>query len=195
MLRSGRLVGYKVPDSPSRGKMGAWRILNPGHKFARYIEESKRHLEHVPLLSGGETAEILGVKPGTVRQMKKRRQLQGKADGNKTLYSVQQIRRLLWERERRAGRQGRRSYSPILVTWARGLVTQDTPVQAQALDELLRQAVGVPEPAKSCYVVGLWRHFDAVNSLLLSARLEGSSTYPVRKQEGDNADCIAEGAR
>ena len=59
MLRSGQLAAYQVPlsrrDPRSRGKMGAWRILDPGAKFALYLKESERHLEHIPLLNGRET--------------------------------------------------------------------------------------------------------------------------------------------
>jgi hypothetical protein len=173
MLRSGQLVGYQVPlsrrDPMSRGKMGAWRILDPGVKFASYLEESERHLEHVPLLNGREAAEALGLKPGTIRQLKKRGRLQGTATPNGTLYTVDELRRILLRRESKA-RDGK-LYSPILGRWAQGLMSQEMSVQAQVLDELLKQAVGLAEPLKSKYVVEVWRHFDAVDSLLRSAKL------------------------
>jgi hypothetical protein len=44
-------------------------------------------------------------------------------------------------------------------------------VQAEVLDQLLKQAVGLAEPKKSWYVVEVWRHFKAINSLLRSAQL------------------------
>jgi hypothetical protein len=173
MLRSGRLVGYQVPasrrDPRSRGKWGAWRILDPGAKFARYLRESEQHLEHLPLLSGREVAEVLGVKPGTIRQSKKRGRLQGEVTPSGTLYTVQELRRFLLRRENKAG--GQKLSSPILGRWAQALVAQDSSIQAQVLDELLKQAVGLAEPLKSRYLVEVWRHFDAVNSLLRSARL------------------------
>ncbi len=175
MLRSGQLVGYQVPpsrrDSKSRGKFGAWRILNPGAKFARHLKESERHLEHVPLLNGREAAELLGLKSGTIRQLKKRGRLQGQATPNGTLYTAEELRRFLLRRESKAHAEDPKLYSPTLGRWAQALVSQDATVQAQVLDELLKQAVGLAEPLKSEYVVEVWHHFDAVNSLLRSARL------------------------
>lgn len=183
MLRNGRLVAYQVPPSrrepKSRGKFGAWRILNPGAKFARHLKESERHLEHVPLLNGREVAEVLGVKSGTIRQLKKRGQLQGQATPNGTLYTVEELRRHLLRRESKA--EGRKLYSPTLGRWAQALVSQDATVQAEVLDELLKQAVGLAEPLKSKYVVELWQHFDAVDSLLRSARLGEDLTLAISK--------------
>lgn len=183
MLRSGLLVGYQVPlrrrDPKSRGKFGAWRILNPGAKFSRHLKESERHLEHVPLLNGREAAEVLGVKPGTIRQLKKRGLLQGMATPSGTLYTVQELRRFLLRRESKAW--GPKLCSPILGRWAQGLVAQDTSVQAEVLDELLKRAVGLAEPLKSKYVVEVWQHFDGVNSLLRSARLGEDLTLAISK--------------
>ena len=173
MLRSGRLAGYQVSlsyrDAKRTGKMGAWRILDPGAKFALHLKEFERHLEHVPLLNGREAAEVLGVKPGTIRQLKKRGQLQGTATSNGTLYTVEELRRILLRRESKS--ESGRLYSPILGRWAKGLVAGDACVQAQALNELLEQSIGLAQPLKSKYLVQVWQHFDAVNSLLRSAEL------------------------
>lgn len=183
LLRSGRLVGYQVPlsyrDPESRGKMGAWRILNPGAKFARYLEKSKRHVEHIPLLSSREMAEVLGVKQATVRQLRKRGRLHGTATTDGTLYTVQELRKFLLRRESKA--EQRKLFSPLLGRWAQGLVAEDTSLQAQALDELLKQAVSLEEPQKSRYVVEVWQHFEAVNSLLQSARLGEDISSAVKK--------------
>jgi hypothetical protein len=183
MLRSGQLVGYQVPpsrrDPKSRGKFGAWRILDPGAKFARHLKESERHLEHVPLLTGREVAEVLEVKAGTIRQLKKRGRLQGHATSNGTLYTVEELRRHLLRRESKA--EGRKLHSPTLGRWAQGLVSHDATVQAEVLDELLKQAVGLAEPLKSKYLVEVWQHFDAVNSLLRSARLGEDLTLAISK--------------
>ena len=166
--------------------MGSLRILDPGARFARYIEESKRHLEHVPLLSSREVAEVLGVKSGTVRQLKKRGRLEGKPTPTGTLYTVQELRRFLLRREGKA--RGRKPYSPILGRWARGLVAQDTSVQAQVLDELLKQAVVLAEPLKSKYLVEVWRHFEAINSLLRSAQLGEDIALAVNKTMSKKLD-------
>ena len=161
--------------------MGAWRILDPGAKFARHLKESERHLEHVPLLNGREVAEVLGVKSGTIRQLKKRGRLQGRATPNGTLDTVQELRILLLRRESKAHAHRQKLYSPTLGLWAQGLVSQDATVQAEVLDELLKQAVGLTEPLKSKYVVEVWLHFDAVNSLLRSARLGEDLTLAISK--------------
>jgi hypothetical protein len=190
MLRSGLLVGYQVPlrhrDPKSRGKFGAWRILNPGAKFARHLKESERHLEHVVLLNGREVAEVLGLKSGTIRQLKKRGQLRGQSTPNGTLYTVEELRRFLLRRESKA--EGRKLYSPTLGRWAQALVSQDATVQAEVLDELLKQAVGLAEPLKSKYVVEVWQHFDGVNSLLRSARLGEDLALAINKAKPKQLD-------
>jgi len=169
MLRHRQLVGYRLPRC-GRNKWGEWRILEPSAAFARYVSESRRHIEHVPLLSTAEVAEMLAVTPGAVRQLKRRRRLQGTKVGMTTFYTVAEIRGFLFRRERRRRQGRRRVYSPILATWARGLAEQDKGVGVQVLDSLLRQSVAISEPEKSQYVVEVWEHFDAINSLLRSAK-------------------------
>jgi hypothetical protein len=161
--------------------MGAWRILDPGAKFARYLKESERHLEHVPLLNGREAGVVLGIKSGAIRQLKKRGQLQGQTTPNGTLYTVEELRRFFLRRESKAG--DRKLYSPALGRWAQALVCQDATVEAQVLDELLKQAVGLAEPLKSKYLVEVWQHFDAVNSLLRSAKQGEDISLAARKSK------------
>jgi hypothetical protein len=183
MLKSGVLVGYRVPRwRKHRDRLlprGKWRILDPGHKFAQYLEESHRHIEHVPLLSGREVAEVVGVTPAAIRQLKKRKQLCGTTVNHQMLYTAGEIRRFLLRREG----HGRQSYSPILVRWLRGLVARDEHVTVQVLDEMLSQVAAIPEPEKSRYLIELWWHFDMANDLLRSAR------------QGEKADFAIEGAR
>jgi hypothetical protein len=76
LLKRGSLVGIWLPKH-GRSRWGEWRILDPGEQFSRYLQESRRHVEHVPLLSSRELPEVLGVKPGTIRQMKKHGQIRG----------------------------------------------------------------------------------------------------------------------
>jgi hypothetical protein len=170
LIRRGQLVGFRLPKQ-GQNRFGAWRILYPGPRFARYLEECKRHVEHVPLLSGREVAELLAVTPGAIRQLKRRQQLRGTRVGMTTFYTVAEVRRFLFKRERVSRQGARMAYSPILATWARGLAKQDEYVGVQVLDSLLREAVAIPEPAKSRYIVEVWAHFDAINALLRSARL------------------------
>jgi hypothetical protein len=169
LIRRGQLVGFRLPKR-GRNKFGAWRILYPGPRFARYLEECKRHVEHVPLLSGREVAEILNVTPAAVRQLKKRRRLQGTRVGMATLYTAAEIRKFLFTRESRSRRGGTGMYSPILAAWARGLAEQDEAAGVHTLDSLLREAITIPEPAKSRYIVEVWDHFDAINSLIRAAK-------------------------
>jgi hypothetical protein len=183
MLKSGVLVGHRVPAwRKNRDRLlpwGKWRILDPGHQFAQYLDESRRHVEHVPLLSGREVAEVLGVSPAAIRQLKKRKRLCGTTANHQTLYTAGEIRRSLLRREG----HGRQSYSPILVRWLRGLVAQDEHVAVGVFDEMLSQVVAIPEPEKSVYLTQLWWHFDMINDLLRSAR------------QGEKADSAVNGAR
>jgi hypothetical protein len=182
LIRRGQLVGYRLPRS-GRNQWGQWRILDPGAKFARYVDEVNRHVEHVPLLSGREVAEVLGVTPNAVRQLKRRRRLRGTKVGMNTLYTAGEVRRFLFKRERISRQGARKVYSPILATWARGLVKQDEQVGVQVLDSLLRAAVPIPEPARSQYIVEVWDHFDAINSLLRSARTGEDIASAVKKAQ------------
>lgn len=180
MIRRGQLFGYRLPRR-GKNKSGEWRILDPSAEFARHIAESRRHLEHVPLLSTAEVAELLAVTPGAVRQLKRRRRLQGTKVGITTFYTVAEIRGFLFRRERRIRRGKRTMYSPILATWARGLAEQDELVGVQVLDSLLSQAVAIPGPTKSQYIVEVWAHFDAINSLLRSAKVGEDIGSAVKK--------------
>jgi hypothetical protein len=180
LIRSGQLVGFRLPKR-GRNRGGAWRILYPGLRFARYLEECKRHVEHVPLLTGREAAELLAVTPAAIRQLKRRRRLRGTKVGPVTLFTAAEIRRFLFQREK-ASRQGsRKMYSPILATWLRRLVAQDELIDVQVLDGLLHEAVGIREPGKSQYIVEIWGHFDAINELLRSARLGEDIAHAVKK--------------
>lgn len=168
LLQKGILVGYRLPrDGTNKfGKnTGQWRILDPGHKFARYIEESKRRIEHVPLLSGREVAEVLGVTPAAIRQLKRRKNIRGQKDGNIVLYTATEIRRLLFKRER-SSRDGKRKYSPIIANWLKSFIEGEEWSAAEVLAELMRQAITLPEPIKSRYVVRLWDQFDRLNKML-----------------------------
>jgi hypothetical protein len=169
LLRRGLLVGYRLPRR-GRHKWGEWRILDPGAQFSRYIQESKRPVEHVQMLSSRELAEVLGVKPGTIRQMKKRGQIQGKKVGKTTLYSAGEVRRFVFNKERSDRGSGRQMYSPILAKWLRGILQKDEHIGGQVLGELLDHVVAIPAPDKSCYITELWDHFGAISDLLRSAR-------------------------
>ena len=180
MLKQGVLVGYKVPAwRKHRGRLvpwGKWRILDPGHKFAKYLDESRRHIQHVPLLSNREVAEIVGLTPSAIRQLKKRKGLSGITVNHQTLYTAGEIRRFLLRREKR----GRESYSPILVRWLQGLAAQDEHVTVRVFDEMLSQVVAIPEPEKSIYLTQLWWHFDMINDLLRSATLGENAASAIK---------------
>ena len=62
----------------------------------------------------------------------------------------------------------------------------DESVDVQVLDTLLREAVSLSEPLKSHYVVEVWNHFDAVNSLLQSAKLGEDFVYAAKKARSSN---------
>ena len=170
MLGQGILVGIRVPlrelDRKAHRKWQGWRILDPGLKFRRYLEESQRRIEHIPLVSGRECGEVLGITPEAVRQMKRRKQIEGKKCGNATLYSVNELRRYLIKKENRQPRGRCSAYSSVLITWLRGILERDQKVGGEVLDRLLRQAVALPEPLKSEYVVRLWDLFDTINRIL-----------------------------
>ena len=169
LLKRGQLVGIRLPKR-GRSRWGEWRILDPSEQFARYIQESKRHVEHAPLLSSRELAEVLGVRPGTIRQLKKRGRIQGKKVGNTTLYTAAEVRRFVFNKKRGNERNGRQMYSPILAGWLRRILETDECVAGQVFGELLEQVVPIPAPDKSGYIIELWHHFDAINDLLRYAK-------------------------
>lgn len=174
LLRDGQLVGYQLARR-GRGR-GKWRILDPGEKFSRYLHESQFHVEHIPLASNEEVAEILGVKSSTVRQWKKRGKIRGQNMGNRTVYSAIEIRRMLFWRSLHS----RGEYSPILVEWLRGIVERNLWSGGDILDSLLRQALPVPEPQKTRCIVELWDLFDRINRILKYAReFQHLTSFPV----------------
>jgi hypothetical protein len=168
------LVGYRVPvrrrDRKRFGPYGDWRILDPGAKFALYLEQRKRHIEHIPLASGREVAEIVGLTPAAIRQLKKRGRIHGKQVGNKTFYTAAEVRRFLYVRQKPSVADGRKLYSPILAHWLRELLNQDDRISGDILDRLLRQVVGTPQPLKSRFITEIWSHFDSINDLLRQVR-------------------------
>jgi len=170
LVKSGQLVAVRLTKRSKR--TGAIRILYPGPRLAPLIAESESRIERIPLLSGHDVAEVLSVKPATVRQLKKRGHLHGYKAGNAIFYPAAEIRRYLREKERNKS-AGKRLYSPILADWLRRLIEGDAEIDVQVLDTLLRQAVGLSEPLKSMYITKVWDHFDAINSLVQLAKNTG----------------------
>ncbi|GAC1680205.1 MAG: hypothetical protein NVS9B5_12550 [Terriglobales bacterium] len=88
------------------------------------------------------------------------------------LYTAAEIRRLLFERDRSSRDGKRNSYSRILVKWLENIVSNNEWVGAEALNQLLRQAIALPEPQKSRFVVRLWDQFDRLNEMLREIKRE-----------------------
>lgn len=176
LLRSGALVGYRLPRQGKRGNKsgGQWRILDPGHKFAEYLQASKRHIEHIALVNGAEVGEVLGVTPAAIRQLRRRKKIRGQKVGKAILYTAAEIRRVLLARERRSSRGKGICYSPILLTWLKRIVSDDEWVGSEVLNRLLWQAVALPEPEKTAYIVRLWEHFDRINEILHKIKADQS---------------------
>ena len=173
LLESGQLVGYRVPRN-GRSRSSSWRILAPSQRLGRYLQESRERLEHVALLSSAEIAEVLGIKPVAIRQLKRRGRIQGQKVRNTTFYSVAEVRNLLRRRQKKTA-PTRKLYSPILVKWLEGRLSRSPNIEAQILDELLRQTIDAPANSKTKYIVELWRCFDEISSLLKN--LENSKRY------------------
>ena len=187
MLNSGQLKWFRLRSRNGRGRL---RILDPSPQLVRHVQESQRHLEHVPLLSSREVAEVLGLQPSAIRQIKRRGGVQGRRVGKTTLYTVDEIRRLFRARTRKSER-GRHEYCPILARWLRSILEDDRYLAGDILIELIQQAVRLPAPRKSRYVTELWRHFDAINSLLRSARDDEDFEIAQRKAKvGDLQEAL-----
>ena len=176
MLREGILVGYWVPKLGENGtcRKGAWRILDPGIKFTRYLEDSRRHIEHVPLLSGREVAQVLQVTSSAIRQLRRRKRIEGQKVRKTVLYTAAEIRKVLFERERRSGRRKRTSYSPVLVRWLEQILGANQWAEAEALNQLLWQTVTLPEPERCHYVVLLWEQFERLNEMIREIKSKGA---------------------
>ena len=86
--------------------------------------------------------------------------------GNQTVYTPTEVRRILFWRNL----DSRRGYSPILVRWLTGIIERDQRIGGDILDNLLRQALPVPEPLRSRYITELWNLFDRVNEILKYAQ-------------------------
>jgi Helix-turn-helix domain len=162
LLKSGLLVGINAGEHSI-----GWRILDPSEKLRERLVEPE--LERFPLFTANEVAEVLGLATSTINGhvwKKKLRPHPGYSrNGSTMLFTPKEIRRFLAYREERRG-PGSRSYSRTLVRWLKAYLEENSKSVAKELDEVIAEAVPLPEPERSKYISLLWEQFDRIEDIL-----------------------------
>jgi len=150
----------------SLGERPNTRYLDPAPELIARIHE--KHLDYLPLVTSREIAEVCGQKHGTIRQLIWLWKYPSKARGraNSNLYDRRTVRQIVNHYERIRGRKSRpQGYSPLIVEWLRKWLKEQEE-SPDILQQLIEQAVKIPDPKRVELIAKLWSHFDAVNKLL-----------------------------
>lgn len=158
LLKKKLLVGFQVNN--------IWRILDPAVELRRQLREPKLH--DVAVVTRQELSVITGLSQGVLRwhahEGNLKGTLTGKGNRGLVVHSVRQIRDFLAYHDHRRGRD-KHSYSSIIVDWLKRYLDELKP-NGEIIDRLVKEAVVLPEPARSQMVFKLWNLFDQVNDLL-----------------------------
>lgn len=162
LLKRQRLVGIEITT-------GHWRILDPSPRLRQYLIDQP--VERFPFLTRNELAEVLGIKPCSVKwHVQEGHVTPVKIEGaTHRVFSVSQVRQLIAHREGLLGRW-KHNYSTFLVKWLKSFLADDLESNAEAISAMLDSAVRLPEPEKSQKVVEIWALVDRLNALLKECR-------------------------
>lgn len=161
MLKDGKLVGMKLAT-------GEWRIVDPGHKFEAYVRGLEAHLQHVPLLTTQEVSELTGYCFFYIHQLVGAGKLKPEArQGNRAmlLFTVDEVRRFMWERQKIKRPRRYTVKLEQLVRWAKRVLEPD-PVESSGeslkdeMYEIAIQIMRLPEPVRSQSLADLYRKLD-----------------------------------
>jgi excisionase family DNA binding protein len=163
LIKSGKLVGIHH-SGPAGAYKDGWIYLDPTPKYARALEVQALILSRnysidvttVPLLSTAEVAAITQTGQDNIRQMIYKRKLRPTRVGNLSLFTAQQVRDLLWKREK-SERRDRRARTGQMVKW---FLSQHESEQSQKMsksevakdnemERLLRKIVKLQEPERT----------------------------------------------
>lgn len=181
MIEDGSLQAMKIGRTAG---CGSWRILDPTPEFLEKRKAAEEeHIFHIPLLTIHEAAEVLGTTPLNVRQMVFRGQLKYDTPGKfgkearQCYFTVAEIRRFLWKKEKRQ-RQGRRVVKiNRVIQWAKVLMDQErakTTEGYRAKDEiyeLLEEIMALPAEQRLASLRHTWRQFDLVQAMVTAANV------------------------
>lgn len=157
LLEQKVLVGFRMPD---RGR--TWRILDPAPALRRQLKEPR--LIDVCIITRAELAEITGLSIDLLKWHCRDGNLKGSINSGLMMHSVRQVRDFIAYYDDRKGRS-KHSYNSIIVDWLKRYLDEAKP-NGEIIDRLIREAVVMPEPARSQLVFKLWNLFDQVNDLL-----------------------------
>lgn len=169
LLAEKRLTGMRLRN-------GEWRIVDPGQRFERYIQEMDEHLVHVPLLSSQEVATILGKHPVYVRALVKQKKLipatqEGKRRLNR--FTVAEVRRFLISRQKIKHHQGCCVKIELLIQWAKQFLEQpnaeSVPATVDEIDQMVTQILKLREPDRSRSLQALFLKLDKTDQIVRSS--------------------------
>lgn len=191
MLKDGRLTGFKV-------RTGEWRIVDPGPIFQKYLDELPEHLVHVPLLSSREAAAVLGITHVNLRQfvfhgkLKPAQKVKGKNWIQRNMFTVGELRRFLWKKEKRDRRGTRQVMIAQLIRWAKDLLDKEraqTAAPIVAEDKLyleIQEIMKLPELQRIQSLRELWEKLDVVAHIRSVAAPLSPSSAPNHEQQPES---------
>lgn len=168
LLRQNILLGVRL----AQGKNVQWRVYPPSARMKQLLLEREEHYLHVPLFSTAEVARVLKVKACTIRKLveigKLRPTLAGK--GKPSFYAAAEVRRFLWQRERKH-RRGKKFFSPWLVDFLRSALAEDEEPSVQQLERLVAHVMAyLPEEERLPLMATFWKHLGGINEILRRVR-------------------------
>lgn len=158
LLKRQRLVGIEITP-------GHWRILDPSPRLRQYLTD--KPIERFPFLTRHELAEVLAIKPCSVKwHVQEGHVTPVKIEGSThRVFTVRQVRELIAHREGMLGRW-KYNYSAFIVQWLKSFLADDLESNAEAISAMLDSAIKIPEPKRSEVIVKLWALIDEINRLL-----------------------------
>lgn len=159
LIKKKRLVAIEITP-------GHFRVLDPSQRLREYLLDSP--IERFPFLAQREVAEVLGIKFESLRHdIRIGRAAPVRIDGGPPakVFTPHQVRQLAAAREKLRYR-GKYKYSKAIAKWLKSYLDKDAGTTAEAIQEMLDQAMRVPEPKRSEIVVKLWALIEEMNRLL-----------------------------
>ncbi len=169
MMKDGRVQGIYVGRHANRGRL---MLVDPGQRFARYLEELDERLAHVPLINTREAAELIGIHQVHLRtQLCKGKIKAQRQNGKECLFTVAEVRRYISKQEK-LKRPGRRIVKlETVLRWARDLVDKhrrETNQGVMAEDELVQtvdEIMALPEPRRTVSLTEFLGKLDRVEMI------------------------------
>lgn len=154
------------------------RVLDPAPALRQQLVEPA--IDRFPLISSIELAEVMGVSRESIKWYVFQGTLHPHQHGNQgvaSTFTAKEVRRFVMAGGARGvgnPKRDKKIYSHAIVRWLKNYLSQELR-PADAIQELIRDLVPLPEPQRSQTIAAVWGHIDAINAILTEAAKKGSS--------------------